>query len=239
MLGEGKLDFGAKYDLFSLSGAGGYIHSFDSGSVNIESILAADFYFSDAALKMMADEFRMIPTLSPVSLNTDLYTKAMKDLIGVSAADQLNREMSLFGSTRSLPREFTYKLLLNDVKMYWNAPTSSFRSKGKIGIGFIGSQPLNVYVDGYVEIQRRRSGDMLDIYLKANDNTWYYFSYFRGVLMTQSSNTSYNALISGLKTKARRHPDASARVPYTYMMAAEGRLTNFLRRMLNDIPEEE
>ncbi|MDR2887213.1 MAG: hypothetical protein LBV26_04305 [Bacteroidales bacterium] len=239
MLGEGKLNFGAKYDLFNLSGAGGYIHSFDSSSVNMELILAADFHFSDAALKMMSDELRMIPTLSPVSLNTDLYTKAMKDLIGVSAADQLNQDMGLFGATRSLPKEFTYKLLLNDVKMYWNAPTSSFRSKGKIGIGFIGIQPLNVYVDGYVEIQRRRSGDMFDVYLKASDNTWYYFSYFRGVLMTQSSNTSYNALISGLKVNARKHPDASVRVPYTYMIAAEGRLTNFLRRMLSDSPAEE
>jgi hypothetical protein len=98
---------------------------------------------------------------------------------------------------------------------------------------------VNVYVDGYVEIQRRRSGDMIDIYLKADNNTWYYFSYFRGVLMTQSSNSAYNTLITNIKIGDRKHPDASIRIPYTYMIASEGRLTNFLRRMTSDESGEE
>jgi hypothetical protein len=235
--GEGKLDFGANFDLFNLSSAGSFIHNIDSNNINIEALLAADFYFSAEAIKMMADEFKMIPTLSPVNLNSNRYTNGMKDLLGVSAANQLMQEIGLFGSARNLPKEFTYKLLLNDVKLYWNASTASFRSKGKIGIGFIGEQPLNVYVDGYIEIQRRRSGDMLDIYLKANDNTWYYFSYFRGTLMTQSSNSSYNALITNMRANNRRHPNSSARVSYTYMIAAQGRLNNFLRRMSSDNPD--
>jgi hypothetical protein len=234
MSGEGTLNFGANFDLFKLSSAGSYVHSLDSNIVNIEALLAADFHFSADALKIMADEFRMMPTLSPVNLNNNLYSNGMKDLLGVSAANRLQQELGLFGSARSLPKEFTYKLLLNDVKLYWNASTASFRSKGKIGIGFIGEQPLNVYVDGYVEIQRRRSGDMLDIYLKANDNTWYYFSYLRGTLMAQSSNSSYNALITNTRANNRRHPESSARVSYTYTIAPQGRLTSFLRRMSSD-----
>jgi hypothetical protein len=55
-----------------------------------------------------------------------------------------------------MPSEFIYELLLNDVTFEWNEPSSSFRSVGKIGIGFIGQQPVNLYVDGYIEIQRRR-----------------------------------------------------------------------------------
>ena len=239
MSGEGTLNFGAKYDLFEMSSAGNYIQNIDSGTVNLESILALDFHFSPEALKIMADEIRMVPTLSPVSLNSNLYSKGMKDILGVAAATQLKEDIDLFGATRNLPKEFTYELLLNDLKLYWNEPTASFRSKGKIGLGFIGPQPVNIYVDGYVEIQRRRSGDMMDIYLKANDATWYYFSYFRGVLMTQSSNSAYNSLITTIKINDRKHPDASVRVPYTYMIAAEGRLQSFLRRMTSDEPAEE
>jgi hypothetical protein len=238
MSGEGKLNFGANYDLLNLSGAGRYSYNIDSSNVRIETILAADFHFSTDALKMMADELRMIPTLSPVNLNSDLYVNGMRELLGASAANQMQQDLSLLGAIRNMPREFTYKLLLNDVKLYWNAPTASFRSKGKIGIGFVGEQSLNVYVDGYVEIQRRRTGDMLDIYLKANDNTWYYFSYFRGTLMTQSSNSSYNTLITNIRINNRRHPSQSNRVPYTYMIAAEGRLNNFLRRMTSDNADE-
>jgi len=80
---------------------------------------------------------------------------------------------------------------------------------------------------------------MLDIYLKADDATWYYFSYFRGVLMTQSGNSAYNTLVTTIKINDRKHPDATTRLPYTYMIAAEGRLASFLRRMTSDGSEEE
>ena len=146
--GEGNLNFGAKYDLVKFNSAGKVIHSLDSGKVDIEAILAFDFHFSPEALLIMADEIRMMPSLKPVKLNTELNKKGMKDLLGISAATQIKEEMDLFGTSRNLPKEFTYELLLNDVKLYWNEATSSFRSKGKIGIGFIGPQPVNVYVDG-------------------------------------------------------------------------------------------
>ncbi|MEI6050672.1 MAG: hypothetical protein WCS03_17380 [Bacteroidota bacterium] len=237
--GEGNIDFGAKLDLVKLAGAGKVLHAIDSGKINIEAILALDFYFSPEALKIMADEIRMIPSLKPVNLNTDLNNKGMKDIMGETAATQIKDEMNLFGTSRNLSKEFTYELLLNDVHLYWNESTSSFRSGGKIGIGFIGPQPINVYVDGYVEIQRRRSGDMIDVYLKADESTWYYFSYFRGVMMAQAGNNNFNTIIANIKLNNRKHPDSSIRVPYTYMIAAEDRLSRFLRRMASDSAEEE
>lgn len=237
--GEGKLNFGANYDLLKMTSAGKFIHDMDSGRVNVEAIIALDFYFSADALKIMSDEIRMMPTLTPVNLNSDLINKGMKDLLGIETAARIKEEVDLFGTSKNLPKDFNYELLLNDVKLYWNEPTSSFRSKGKIGIGFIGAQPINVYVDGFVEIQRRRSGDMLDVYLKADESTWYYFSYFRGVLMTHSGNNTYNTLITSIKLNDRKHPQATIRLPYTYMIAVEDRLGRFLQRMKSDKIEEE
>jgi hypothetical protein len=236
---EGRLNFGANFDLMKMAAAGKAIHRVDSGQVTANAIIALDFHFSEEALKLMSDEVRMIPTLTAVNLSTDFYNKGMKDLLGESAATRLNEEMGLFGTARNLPKEFTYELLLNDVNLYWNESTSSFRSRGRIGIGFIGQQAVNVYVNGYIEIQRRRSGDLIDVYLKADDATWYYFSYFRGVMMTQSGNATYNALLSSLKLKDRKHPESSVRVPYTYMISVEDRLGRFLQRMSSDTPVEE
>ena len=186
----------------------------------------------------MADEIRLMPSLKPVNLNTELNKKGMKDLMGASVASQLKEEMDLFGTSKNLPKEFTYELLLNDVKLFWNESTSSFRSSGKIGIGFIGPQPVNVYVDGYIEIQRRRSGDMIDIYLKADESTWYYFSYFKGVMMTQSGNNNYNTIIAKTKLNDRKDPESTVKVPYTYMIAVEDRLAKFLQRMSVNKPED-
>jgi hypothetical protein len=162
----------------------------------------------------------------------------MKDLLGITTANQLREEMDLFGTSKTLPKEFNYELLLNDVNLVWNEATSSFRSVGKIGIGFIGPQAINVFVDGYIEIQRRRSGDMIDIYLKADNSTWYYFSYFRGVMMTQAGNNDYNTIITSIKLNDRKDPQSSVRVPYTYMISVEDRLGKFLRRMESSGSEE-
>jgi hypothetical protein len=229
--GEGKLNFGTNFDLVKFSSAGKVIHNLDSGKVEIEAILAFDFHFLPEALKIMSDEIRMMPSLKPVNLNSELYNKGMKDLLGIQAANQIKEEVDLFGASKNMPKEFTYEILLNDVNLYWNEPSSSFRSKGKIGIGYIGNQPVNVYVDGYVEIQRRRSGDMFDIYLKADESTFYYFSYIRGSMMTQAGNNSYNTLIANTKLNERKDPNSTLRQPYSYMIAVEDRLGKFLQRM--------
>jgi hypothetical protein len=229
--GEGKLNFGTNFDLVKLTAAGKVIHTLDSNYVNIEALLAFDFYFSPEALKMMGDEIKAMPSLKPVNLNSELYSKGMKNLIGAEAAGHMKEDVDLFGTSRNLPKEFNFEIFLNYVDLYWNEASSSFRSKGKIGIGYIGSQPINTYVDGFVEIQRRRSGDMFDIYLKADESTWYYFSYIRGSMMTQSGNNGYNTLIANMKLSQRKHPDSSVRQPYTYMISVEDRLGKFLQRM--------
>lgn len=229
--GEGKLNFGANFDHVLMGTAGNFVNNTDSGKIEIRTILGLDFFFSPEALKMMSNEIRMMPTLKPVSLNSEFYVKGLNDLLGQSAAAQIRQETSLFGISGNMPREFTYEILLNDVTLYWNEASSSFRSKGRIGIGYIGGQPVNVYVDGYIDIQRRRTGDMIDIYLKADRSTWYYFSYFRGVMMAQAGNLEFNKLISSIRLRDRKHPDDSERKPYTYMIAVEDRLDRFLRRM--------
>jgi len=236
---EGNLNFGAKYDLVKLTSAGNVLHSLDSGKVELNSILAFDFFFSPEALKIMSDDFRMTASLKPVNLNNEFISKGMKDLLGANTASQITQEMDLFGSSNNLPKEFNFEILLNDVKLLWNESSSSFRSTGKIGIGFIGSQSLNLYVDGYVEIQRRRSGDMFDIYLKGSGSTWYYFSYFKGVMMAQAGNANFNNLLTAMKEKDRKHPEASVRVPYSYMIAVDDRLKRFLRRMESNGMEPE
>ncbi len=230
---EGKLTFGTNFDLFEMESAGNVIHDTDSSLVTVKAILGFSFFFSPEALTMAADDFRSVPTLKPVNLATEFNSKAMRDLIGVDAARALGEELQLFGVVRNLPKGYDYQLLLNDVTLEWNPNSLSFISKGKIGIGFIGSQPLNIYVDGYVELQRKRSGDLLDIYLKANDGTWYWFSYFRGVMMSYSSNSAYNDLLNTLKEKVRKHPRSTEKVPYKYMIGLQARLARFLYRMEN------
>jgi hypothetical protein len=80
---------------------------------------------------------------------------------------------------------------------------------------------------------------MFDIYLKGSGSTWYYFSYFKGVMMAQAGNANFNNLLTAMKEKDRKHPEASVRVPYSYMIAVDDRLKRFLRRMESNGMEPE
>ena len=231
LTGEGKINLGTDFDLVNMQNAGLTFHNTDSQKLTIQTFLALDFHFSDEALRIMSDEIRLTPGLRPVSLNTDFYRKGLNLILGDRAARVISDEIGTFGSIRNMPQEFIYELFLNDVTLEWNEASSSFRSVGKIGIGFVGQQPVNLYVDGHIDIQRRRSGDLIDIYLKASESTWYYFSYFRGTMMTLSGNNDYNTLIVEAKPRDRRHPKSSGRDPYTYMISLEDRFRIFLRRM--------
>jgi hypothetical protein len=237
--GEGKLDFGTNFDLAGMKAAGKVIHNTDSGTVRINAILAFDFYFSEEALKIMSDDIRLMTTLKPVNLNSEFYRKGIVDLLGTETAGKISEQINLFGVSDNLPKEFNYELVLNDVNLFWNDASSSFRSEGRIGIGFIGKQPVNVYVDGFIEIQRRRSGDLFDIYLKADESNYFYFSYLRGNLMTEAGNNNYNILVANTKENDRKHPDSSVRQPYIYMISVEQRMEKFIRRMTSaDLYEE-
>ncbi len=228
---EGPVNLGLDYGLVKLTAAGDVLHTTDSSRVDINLILALDFHFSEAALTSMADEIRFMAGLEGVDLSTERYNLAMQNLIGREAADRMKEDMDLYGMVRSLPDDFSPEIILNDLKLVWNDEFRSYRSVGKIGIGFIGPNALNVKVDGYVELQKRRSGDMLDIYLKADNSTWFWFSYTRGVMMSLAGSNAFNTIIREEKLNTRKHPDNSIRLPYTYMLGVQERLDTFLRRM--------
>lgn len=239
---EGLVNTGVNFGLVKLKSAGNVSHITDSGLVEINLIMAFNFHFSEPGLSIMADEIRFIPTLEAVDISTEGYNKRMEDLLGRQAAGLLREELNLYGVARSFPKDFKPELVLNDVTLVWNDEYRSYRSIGKIGIGFIGKQSINVKVDGYIEMQKRRSGDMLDIYLKVDDSTWYWFSYTRGVMMTLSGNNNYNSIIREEKQNDRKHPDNTIRQPYSYMIGVQDRLERFLRRMTeisSDIGEED
>lgn len=228
---EGPVDLGLDYGLVNMSNAGDVLHTTDSAEVDINIILALDFHFSEPALTIMADEIRFMAGLEGVDLMSERYSKAMQNLIGAEAATRMKEDMDLYGMVRNLPSDFNPEIILNDLKLVWNDEFRSYRSVGKIGIGFVGPHALNVKVDGYVELQKRRSGDMLDIYLKADNSTWFWFSYTRGVMMTLAGNNAFNTIIREEKINSRKHPDNSIRLPYTYMIGIQERLDSFLRRI--------
>jgi len=87
-------------------------------------------------------------------------------------------------------------------------------------------------VDAYVELVERGSGDVFDIYLKVNRNTWYYIAYSPGGLQVLSSNNEFNDLVFNLKASDRRVKAKLGQAQYVYSLASQRRMELFINRFL-------
>jgi hypothetical protein len=110
-------------------------------------------------------------------------------------------------------------------------------SEGKIGIGSIGNIQINKKVDGFIELQIKRSGDIMDMYFEIDRRTYYYFGYTRGVMQTLSSNREYVESIMNMKTRDRKMKVRRGETSYIYMIATDRKKTGFYRRY-RDVMEE-
>jgi hypothetical protein len=170
-----------------------------------------------------------MPNLPAVDLNRPVYTKGVVDLVGKSRFDAMKIELSLFGTLKEMPPELKHTILFNELKLRWDDESNSWMSVGKIGIASINNTQINKRVDGLLELQIKRSGDILDFYLQIDRRTWYYFGYTRGVMQVHSSNSEFISRMMKLKPNERRQKVTSGE-SYIYMVSTEVKKNTFLRR---------
>lgn len=238
VFGEGKLTLGVDLGQLKLVAAGNITQDMEKNETLLNVTLGLNFFFSQDALNIMAAEIKSLSALPGVEMNNPDIRKSFTVLAGPEKVGRLYDEINVYGSYMQIPDELNKTILITNVKLRWNQPTNSYRSVGKIAIGIIGGTPVNVLVDGYLEIQKKRSGDLLDMYLELDKNTHYFFGYTRGVMMSIASNEMFRKALTDLKVNQRELNVKSGETPYTYMIAVDQRMEMFLRRIRRDNPQE-
>ena len=236
--GEGKINMGVDLGQLMLTTAGNVEHDIENNETILNITLGIDFFFSQDALNIMANEIKSIPSLTGVDMNKPEIKKNLTVLAGSENIQKMYDEINIYGSYMQIPPEINKTILLTSVRLRWNHATDSYRSVGKIGIGNIGGTPVNALVDGHLEIQKKRSGDLLDLYLEIDRNTYYFFGYTRGVMMSIAANENFRNTLVNIKLNQRKMDVKSGQTPYTYMIAVDQRMEMFLRRIRRDNPEE-
>jgi len=113
----------------------------------------------------------------------------------------------------------------------WDPLSRSFISYGPIGIGSIGGNTLNKYMDGVMQIRKGRSGATIEFILRHGKRQWYYFSYANGIMQVLSSDINFNDIIENLKEDKRELNPNSIKNYYEYVLTTRSRVINFLRSM--------
>lgn len=227
--GNGGIDLGAKAGNLTFNSAGSISHNQNDNAAVLDLALTVDFFFDDNATKKMADDINENIDLAVTDFSRATFASALKELVGTEVADEMESQMSLNGKLKRVPETLNKRLFLNDVKFKWVEDLNSYKSFGKIGISNIGKEEVNKYVDGKIMITKKRSGDIIDIYIEIDPKNWYYFSYRRGLMKVISSNEEFNTQIKELKKDKRRYQNAKGEEPFTFMFGSEREKRDFER----------
>lgn len=230
--GEGKIDMGGDFGQLKIESFGSAVHYLIPDSVAFDMLMSTDFYFDDGAMDKMADAIVNFADLKPTDFSRPVFEKGMREMLGKDQADKLISQLNLYGAYKKFPDELKKTFFFSDVKMKWNKDTRSYTSIGKIGIGNMGKTQVNKYVDGRIELVKKRGGDILNIYIELDPNNWYYFNYTRNTMLAVSSNDAFNNILKELKPEKRtKEGDKDKKEPnYYYNICPPSKKVQFLRK---------
>jgi hypothetical protein len=179
---------------------------------------------------MITDSLR-ISNNSGGNLTEGLFPMFLRKTLEHDVAEKSITELSLYGQIRKMPEQLKHKIIFSDLNLYWDAYTRSYISKGKIGIGYIGGDVVNKYVDGWVQIEKGRTGSSISIYLLPSKKTWYFFNFKNGIMQVLSSDNNFNDRIDALKPEKRiLNPDSDSDY-YEFVTTTRRKSIDFLRKM--------
>lgn len=228
---EGKMDLGADLGQVKLNSFGIATHSTINDSASFNLMTTLDFFFDKGALKKMAKDVEVyLNTLDPVDFGNTTFNKGIIEIMGKDKGDKIISDLNLYGNIKKIPDEFEKTFLLSNVEMKYDKTSRSFVSVGKIGLGAINKNEIYRQVPGNIQIKKQKGGDILNFYIELDPRTWYYFTFFKGVMSAVSSNAEFNNDIKNLKPKDRKM-EVKSGPGYQFNTCSPAKRDQFVRKM--------
>ncbi len=231
--GEGSINLNSKLGRVSLESYGNVTNKMKNNEALFNLVMPINFYFSSEALKLMAESFYTNNSLSGIeSSENGKVMRAISEILGEKEAEKINEEISKYGSLRKVPEKLDYTMFLTDVKMRYDEASKSFISMGNIGVGNIGKTQINKYVKAYLQLIRKRSGDIFTLYFELSESEWYFFNYSNNLMQAYSSIKTFNDFITQEKPEKRRLESTKpSEASYSYYLSTERKKNDFIKRM--------
>ena len=203
--GEGKMNLGADLGQVKINSYGMSTHSTINDSATFQFMATINFFFDKGAFKKMFKDAEVYKSsLAPVDFNSPVFTKGITELVGKEKGDKVMSDLNLYGTIKKFPEALEKSFVITNTDLKYDKPSKSFISVGKIGLGSINSNELYMQVPGNIQIKKQKGGDILNMYFEFDPNTWYFFSFFKGVMSVVSSNNEFNNDIKNMKPKDRK-----------------------------------
>ncbi len=228
MKGEGNMSLGDGRSQLSLNSWGTIDYNLNNDNMVLDLVLGIDFPFNKSLSEALAASLNKKTALEGADMGRPAFKAALTAELDDKDRKKFMDDISNYGAPQKLPAELENTILLTDVKIKWTPTAVSFLSEGKIGVGAFGENIVNKKMEGYLEIQRRRRGDEIYLYLDAG-NTYHYVEYKRNQLSIFSSEDEVMTPLKELDIKDRRS-EAKGLPVFTYLIGTKGKMNRFLNR---------
>lgn len=227
--GEGKMNLGSDLGQVSLQPVGNATHNTVTHQTDFDLVVALNFFMNDKAMDVLIEDINASTSFAGTEAARPTFQRALNEMVGKEKADKLISQLTLYGSYKKFPEELEYRFFFTDVKMTWNQKTKSYISSGKLGLGSIGKTQINKFVPGTLMLERKKSGDILSLYLELDNSKWYTFRYSNGIMLTYSSNTKFNDIIKDTKDDDRKKEGEKGQRSYRYSLGSPNERTLILK----------
>ena len=232
--GNGRLDLGVALGMVKMENIGEITLKGENNEVLVNTSLKLNFPFNEKVLDRMADMMIENVTLPGLDFVQSQYETSLREELGVEESDKLITDLNVHGKIKKMPEELASSIYISDVSFKWDNRLRSYVSVGKIGIASIQKKQVFKYVEGNIRIRRKRSGDEITIYLKIDDDNWFFFNYrfaqgTQGIMEVLSSDKEFNDALSATDEDKRKVKDG--KLSFLYQATAKSRLTKFLREL--------
>ncbi len=222
---EGKINLGVEFgDKLILSTAGNVNVDLTAGKTIVDVVAVLDFIFLPEATNLLLKNIE----LNGFDVNGDRkdeakFHRAMAELFPEKDVTKMMEDVNTTGIYK-LPKSMEKGFIISGVQMEWDQTRRSWRSvNNKIGIMSIYDKQVNKEFFGYMEVVRKRSGNIVNIYFEVSPNDWYFYTFRQGQMEAISSDEDFNKILME-KTKGR--------TPYS--ISAIKRKLDFVRSFKNN-----
>ncbi|WP_291859816.1 hypothetical protein [Marinilabilia sp.] len=234
---EGKLAFSMDLEQVKLFASGKIEHFRETNEVNIHSMFGTYFMLDDASIFTMANAIRS--SKAPIAKhNKETTEKRLREWMkGADAKKLADLVQPTTDISEILPAELQHTLCFTDIEFTWDTPSRSYVANGKASLGWIKDQSIAKEVDIKALISRSRGGNSFEIHIKADENTWFFFSYNNGKMLILSSLDEFNKGIQALDIDVRKMKTGMGQPDYVFQLGSKNRLRSFMDFF--ETPDEE
>lgn len=223
---------------FQMTNYGSVTHNLRENEVELDIVMGIDFFFLNPALAMIEENIRESEHTEPLNVNRQKYVSFLHKSTTEATAQRLIEEFVADGEFRRFPAELNHTFFFADLRMKWDQTSQTFYTTNKPGIGNMEVYPLNLYMDGFVEIRKQRGNDVFNMILVPSGlategigTNWFFITYSGGIMQTIAANNEFNNMIRNVNPRRRRMDVERGEEPFSYMLSSDRRPIDFVRSM--------